>query len=164
MLEVFDPAWVATFERDRQDLLAALEMLRVGVCDIPEEGLNRRQAHVARRGSVVTRVLKVVQEGDDGLGGHGIEIQSDHVALGALGDEAQEQGQTVAVTPQGMGTRAADLWQVGGEERAQGRSQRGDGRAAHRWSPPNASVVTQAPATARNRALATSARAGTKGK
>src|ERR1700692_1365757 len=66
--EVLDGTGARTLERNRQDALTQLQMVRMLRGAVPKEGMNRGEAHVSGRGDIVSRRFKVVKEIQHRLG------------------------------------------------------------------------------------------------
>lgn len=83
------------------------------------EGMDGGEPGVARRDTVASVDLEVVEEGEDVVGSQIEEVQSDDGPSMTHGEETQEDGERVAVAEDCVGTHASDPGQVVGEEAAQ---------------------------------------------
>ncbi len=120
-------------------------------CAVPEERVDRGEAHVAGGDAVVPVELQVLKERE--------ELDDGPLQPGC--DEAQQEHEAVPIAPDGVGTGPAHPGQVVGEEGPEGSRQViGDG-GGHRAPPPTVGPVTRSPQWSANRALAAAARGST---
>ena len=75
VLQVLHGPGAGALEGEAQDALRVLEAVGMLGRDVPEEGVNRGQANIARRGPAVARGFEVLEEGCDGLGGEVREVE-----------------------------------------------------------------------------------------
>ena len=128
---------------------------------IPEERVNRGEAHVAGGDAVVPVEFQVLKKREDRLGAEVVQVQLDDgpVRLGC--DEAQQEHQAVPIALDGVGTRPSHPGQMVGEERPEGSRQIVRAGGGHRAPPAPVGPVMRAPQRSANRALAATARGST---
>jgi hypothetical protein len=80
-LEILHEARTRSFERHGKDSLAELEVFGVIRGGEARERMNGGQAGVSRRRCIVTTLLEVSQERDDGVGGEIVEVELHNVAI-----------------------------------------------------------------------------------
>jgi hypothetical protein len=161
MLEVLHGAAAGPLEGDGEDALTVCESCGVLHCAVPEERVDRGEAHVAGSDAVVPVELQVLKEREDRLGAEVVQVQLDDGPLQPGCDEAQQEHEAVPIAPDGVGTGPAHTGQVVGEEGPEGSRQViGDG-GGHRAPPPTVGPVTRSPQWSANRALAAAARGST---
>src|SRR5262249_53445613 len=81
-----------------------------------DEAADRREAAVARAGTVSSLGLDVVEEREYRVGADVVEMEQCDRLCSAAGDEHEEQPQRVAVRTDGVPARAADSLEVVAKE------------------------------------------------
>ena len=128
---------------------------------VPEERVDRGEAHIAGGDAVAPVVLQVLKKREDRLWPEVVQVQPDDGLLRLRCDEAQQQHQAVPIAPDGVGTRSAHPGQVIGEERPEGSGQVVRAVGGHRAPPAPMGPVMRSPQWSANRALAAAARGST---
>src|SRR5262245_35213533 len=88
---------IAPLERNRQDAANLIECGRLAVLQKPEEGPNRRQPDVARRGAVAARRLKLLEKGADQGGVELLEGEGTWYRLQSLCGKREQRAEAVRV-------------------------------------------------------------------
>ena len=128
-----DQGLVESLGRDGQDpgdRLGVLGMLQGGV---GEHGVDRGEPGVAGARAVAADLLEVVQERADQRRVEVGEVELARLPAGAPGGEGEQQPPGVAVGGDGLRAGVPLAGQPVGEERLQGRGERGHGRCSG-WS------------------------------
>jgi hypothetical protein len=114
--EFHDPA-IEALAWDREDSLAEFRVGRIRECDVAEEGVQRGQAGVAAAGTVAALAFQVIEELTDESGVKVSEYKTGGGAAKAIGGEAQQQAEGVAVGGHRVGACPPLLEEALGEER-----------------------------------------------
>ena len=161
MLEVLHGAAAGPLERDGEDALTVREPRGVLHGAVPEERVDRGEAHVAGGDAVAPVELQVLKEREDRLGAEVVEVELDDGPLRPGCDEAEQEHEAVPIAADGVGAGSPHPGQVVGEERPEGSRQVIGNGGGHRAPPAVAGPVTRSPQWSANFALAAAARGST---
>jgi hypothetical protein len=154
-IKVLHDSGISALERDGEQTLAQLDVLRVAGRCVPRERMNGGQPNVPRRSSVAPMALEMVQKGEDLRRFEIIEVQEDDRSIVALRQEAEKERESVSIAPHGVRAGSADLRKMIGEESPKTARQRVRSGGSHR--PPPLAPGSMMPATwSANRSLAAS--------
>ena len=112
VVEPVDDRGVGAFTRQGAHLQRHVEIGRSPVLEVAEQGLDPRQADVARRDAIVALVLERFEEGEDRRDREILDLQHTGANAALSGDEQDEQLEAVGVAGDGMAADAALLRQV----------------------------------------------------
>jgi hypothetical protein len=127
LLQVEDGPHRRPLEWNGADAVAVVRERRLLGSDEGEEAPDRREPVVSRRDLVAPLPFQVVEEVSHGGGVEVGDLETDHGALLALGDEAEQKFRGIAIRQDGQGTHAP-LWKGSGEECL---DERGQGLGCH---------------------------------
>ena len=103
VFEVLHAAATGTLERHGEDALTVCESCGVLHGAVPEERVDRGEAHIAGGDAVAPVVLQVLKKREDRLWPEVVQVQPDDGLLRLRCDEAQQQHQAVPIAPDGCG-------------------------------------------------------------
>jgi hypothetical protein len=150
--EILDDARSCSLERDGEDPLAELQVLRMIRGDEPRECVDGSKPRISCRYAVAAGLLEIVQERNDVVGRQVAEVERDDGPAMARREKSEEKRAGVAVAGHRVWTHPANPRQIVGKELAQCAGQ--GTRRPHRILREVARILRQC---ASNRALAAAA-------
>jgi hypothetical protein len=114
--KVFDRTGTRTLERNRKNALAQLNSVGMLCGTVPEESVNRGEAHISGRRYIVPLDFKVLKEIQYHRRTEILDIQLDHRAPPLRGNEPQQQDERITIALDGLRTGLTYPRKVIGEE------------------------------------------------